>query len=197
MPSNRADRDPRKDGCYTLLADVNPVQTRVTPRSYPLGIHFDAPFDPDQQTYELEVGDCIRLRVQVFAPTEHELEGLSVARVNLVGWTAARAARDQIFGSCFRSGGDTPDEEILSRGIIQTLEMEHPPPLGADTFYPTEAAELTSRPSIVFDVTVPNRLEMIKEGLFSFLASVTLNGPLGQTNYIIDPEMDVGGGYPP
>lgn len=200
MPSKDDKRRGSEDGCYrlTLLADLDPpVTDKATPRSYRLAFYFDAPCDQEHDTYELEVGDCIRVFTRVCSTNRDRLAEVSIARLNIVAWTAARARPEQLFDTCFRNTGDSPDEQILTRGIVGDLLMTEPPALEGGCFYPEGAAALAERPSITFETTVPNRLELIKRGLFAFLVSLTLDVSGDLINYILDPEMDVGGDYPP
>jgi len=204
-------RQAQGDGCYllVLLANVDePVDEMVTTRSYRLSLWSDVPYDCKERTYELEVGDCVRLFVVLSADTPGGLDGVSIARLNLVAWTSARAQGVQIFGTCFRNTGDFPDEQIFSRGIVGTQATDELPLLDAErgAFYPEpddpdgsrRAKALAAGSARGWKVTVPSRVELVKIGLFEFLASLTVDGtPQGRMNFIVDPEMDVGGGYPP
>ena len=204
------ERHATEDGCYwlILLANVDEqASDMVTARSYRLGLWTNVEYDPEQGTYELKVGDCVRLFVVVTADSPDGLEGVSIARLNLVAWTSARAQPRQVFGTCFRNTGDAPDEQILTRGMVDALALDGPVELKAGAFYPEpgddsaasrRAKTLADGSALAFEVTVPNRIELVKQGLFEFLASVTIDGtPQGRMNFIVDPEMDVGGGYPP
>jgi hypothetical protein len=97
----------------------------------------------------------------------------------------------------FRDSADTPDRQIMAMGDARFGPL-------TDFALPTEstlpAAELRGDdPALsAFEMKVPSRLVLNRPGLFAFLISLSVQvGDGSVRNFIIDPEVDVGGTYPP
>jgi hypothetical protein len=96
----------------------------------------------------------------------------------------------------FRDDSDTPDAQVMAMGDVQVepaKDMELP------TRSTIPEGELDTRGCEIglFRVVVPSRLVLNRPGLFGFLISLSVQ--VGDTvrNFILDPEVDVGGTYPP
>lgn len=180
----------------SLIADFRNPQP-ITPRSFPLGFCLDAPWDDETGTYEVAAGDDLRVTVYIQLP-ENATDGgdYAIRALNVVSWRGARAA-DQVFNTMLRNNPDGPDEMILTAGSAQFLLQVDPPPLvGAQMDHP--ACLVVEAPFVAYDMTMPTRLILERPGLFAFLVSLTIEDPNGAlVNFIIDPELDVGGTYPP
>jgi len=171
--------------------------SKITPRSHILNFCLDAEFDVQNQTYEVSTGDSFKVEVYVDLPTDADPEEYGVHMLNIVSWRGFRRP-GQVFGSMLRDNRDSPDRVILCDGTANFASLTEPPaPLSGSRTSNQLLCLMPASPFLGFEMVQPARLILDRPGLFAFLVSLTLDTPDGLINLIIDPELDVGGTYPP
>lgn len=180
----------------SLIANFRDAEP-ITPRSFPLGFCLDAPWDEKNATYEVNANDDLTVTVYVLPPANGDGSDYAVRALNIVSWRAPRAVSTQVFNGMLRNNPDGPDETILAAGHAHFVQaFEATPPAGAQLEHPT--CFIAEEPYVAFDMVMPTKLILERPGLFSFLVALTIASPDGlPVSFIIDPELDVGGTYPP
>ncbi|HMB53733.1 MAG TPA: hypothetical protein VKU40_10470 [Thermoanaerobaculia bacterium] len=178
-----------------LIADFSKPQP-IPPTSQVLRFCFTAKKDPDDHTYEVLAGDEARVVVLVKPALNQPTDGYEILAFNLVSWRSHRLP-DQLFDGMLRDNQDNPDRKILSscESRFEPLATELGIPEDATPYHGDCSIDL---PFASFEMNRPNRLVLDRPGLYGFLLSLTIRDPEGNSvHFIIDPELDVGGTYPP
>lgn len=187
-----------------LIADLKNPEP-ITPRSNRLQLIFGAPFESRDMTFEMEPGDDFKVYV-LLLPGLDEAEP-RVVGLNMVSWRSIRQVRSssrrgqsnrhqRIFGTMFRDDSDTPDAQVMAMGDVQVKPVKNVE-LPGETTIPAGELDLRGCESHFFQVVVPSRLVLNRPGLFGFLISLSVQVGDSVRNFILDPEVDVGGTYPP
>lgn len=183
----------------------------VSGRSNTLCMDLDAQFVASDGTYEANPGDSFKVEAHLCYPTEPGSEPspeLSILGLNLVSWTSPRQSRissltgverpnPRIFDGMLRTDADRPDRDILARGQA-VFERAGEADVESHCQLCGKRHGGAGVRVVRYCMTSPSRLFLERQGLFGFLVSLNVVDAGGQViPYILDPELDVGGTYPP
>lgn len=212
----RRDEGPTPPRRYTMKLMIDAATPPpVVGRSNELCMDFDATFHSTDQTYEANPGDSFSVEAYVYLPGtkgSEPLPELSVLGVNMVSWTSPRQTRisaltgetrsnPRIFDSMFRNDADRPDRHILARGWAVFAPDGELDGARDDAHARCQlCGKEYGGPAVTvvrYRMTSPSRLFLDRQGLFGFLVSLNTESDGQVVPWILDPELDVGGTYPP